>query len=111
MDKEQDFYREVGNHVRQARRRANMTQQVLAAKVSLRRASITNLEMGRQTLMLHTLVKIASELHVSLDELVPKPKALSVSPLNDLLKHRSETEQAWIGPALNSFLPETEGPS
>lgn len=105
MQKELDFYREVGRRVREVRKRTNMTQQFLATRVSLSRASITNLEMGRQKLMLHTLVSIASELHVSLEDLIPKSKPLPILPVTDLLKHRSQTEQAWIGPALSSFLP------
>jgi len=108
MEREQDFYRDVGRRVRDARKKSGMTQQSLASKVSLSRASITNLEMGRQKLMLHTLVDIASELHVSPDDLIAKPRALPAPPLNSLLKNRSRSEQAWIGPALTSFLPETE---
>jgi len=105
MEKEQDFYREVGERVRERRKRVNMTQQGLASKVSLSRASITNLEMGRQKLMLHTLVDIAAALHVALNDLVPESNVLPSLPLTDLLKHRSKTEQAWIGPALSFFLP------
>ena len=110
MENEQDFYRDVGRRVRDARKKSGMTQHSLASKVSLSRASITNLEMGRQKLMLHTLVDIASELHVAPDDLIPKPRALPAPPLNSLLKNRSQSEQAWIGPALNSFLPEA-GPA
>ena len=107
-EKEQDFYRDVGQRVRNARKKSGMTQQSLASKVFLSRASITNLEMGRQKLMLHTLVEIASELRVAPDDLIPKPQALPTPALNQLLKHRSQSEQAWIGPALSSFLPEAE---
>lgn len=85
-----------------------MTQQFLASRVSLSRASITNLEMGRQKIMLHTLVGIASELHVSLEDLIPKSKPLHTLPVSDLLKYRSQTEQAWIGPALSAFLPNSK---
>ncbi len=106
IEKEQDFYRDVGRRVRETRKKIGMTQKFLASRVSLSRASVTNLEMGRQKLMLHTLVDIATELRVAPDDLIPRPKAQSPSPLDDLLKDRPETEQAWIGPALSSFLPE-----
>lgn len=108
MQKEQDFYREVGRRVREVRQRTNMTQQSLASKVSLSRASVTNLEMGRQKLMLHTLIDIASELHVAPADLLPQPERQAAPLLDDLLKQRSETEQAWIGSGLSSFLPEAE---
>lgn len=106
LGREHDFYRDVGQRVRVARKKSGMTQQFLASKVFLSRVSITNLEMGRQKLMLHTLVDIASELHVAPGDLIPKPQTLPPLAPNQLLKHRPQSEQAWIGPALSSFLPE-----
>ena len=108
MEREQDFYREVGRRVREARKRTNMTQQFLATRVSLSRASVTNLEMGRQKLMLHTLIDIASELRVAPADLLPQPERPPAPLLDDLLRQRPETEQAWIGSGLSSFLPEPD---
>ncbi len=108
MEKEDNFYRDVGQRVRNARKKSGMTQKSLASKVLLSRASITNLEMGRQKLMLHTLVDIASELHVPPDDLIPKPHRLLPPALNQLLKHLPQSEQEWIGSALISFLPEVD---
>ena len=97
-----------GGRIREIRQRTNMTQQSLATKVSLSRASITNLEMGRQKLMLHTLMDIASELRVAPADLLPQPERQAAPLLNDLLKQRSEKEQAWIVSGLSSFLPEAK---
>jgi transcriptional regulator with XRE-family HTH domain len=65
------FYAEVGRRVRQARERVGLTQEDLAARVSLSRTSVTNIEKGRQKLLLHTLYGLAAALQVSPVALLP----------------------------------------
>jgi len=48
-----------------------MSQATLAREVLLTRASISNIEKGRQKILVHTLLQIASALKVTLQELVP----------------------------------------
>ncbi|MHA3771631.1 helix-turn-helix domain-containing protein [Verrucomicrobiota bacterium sgz303538] len=70
----QEVYRVVGARIRGERIKQKLTQEELASLVKLKRTSITNIEKGRQKLLLHTLVEIAAALGVSPLELL--------SPLN-----------------------------
>jgi transcriptional regulator with XRE-family HTH domain len=65
------FYAEVGRRVRLARERAGLTQDVLAARVLLSRTSITNIERGRQKVLLHTFCSLADALGVAAAVLLP----------------------------------------
>ena len=66
-----EVYRMVGERIREERKRQNITQEELASRVGLTRTSITNVEKGRQKLLLHTLVQIADRLGVSPERLLP----------------------------------------
>lgn len=48
-----------------------MTQKALANRVGLSRTSITNIECGRQGLLVHQLVDIADALDVPVAKLIP----------------------------------------
>jgi transcriptional regulator with XRE-family HTH domain len=67
------FYAEVGRRVRLARERAGLTQDVLAGRVALSRTSVTNIEKGRQKVLLHTLCNLADALGVTPEVLMPEP--------------------------------------
>ena len=71
------LYKEIGLRVRQARIAANMTQSGLAAAIRLNRTSITNIERGRQKLLVHTLIEIGRALRVPTE-------ALLVTTSNDI---------------------------
>ncbi|MGD0581239.1 MAG: helix-turn-helix transcriptional regulator, partial [Bryobacteraceae bacterium] len=64
------FYQQVGEKIH-ARRGKNLSQEALASAVGLTRSSISNIEKGRQRLLLHTLVDIAEALHVEAARLLP----------------------------------------
>ena len=70
MDFEKRIYRVVGKRIRQARIKANMTQEMLSKKVGLGRTSITNIEDGQQKIRLHTLFAIAKALDLTTQELI-----------------------------------------
>lgn len=67
------FYLELGRRVQRLRLRQGMTQEQLGHLLVPRvtRASITNLEAGKQRVLAHTLVQLAEILEVPLQELVP----------------------------------------
>ena len=54
-----DIYLKVGARIRQRRDRIGMTQASLASGSGLGRTSITNIEHGSQSIMLHQLVDVA----------------------------------------------------
>ncbi len=58
-------YRLIGERIRDERRKQGLTQEELAHRVGLNRASITNVEQGRQKLLVHTLIDIANSLNIS----------------------------------------------
>jgi transcriptional regulator with XRE-family HTH domain len=70
MATDDNFYLCLGQRVRHARRKAGLTQAVLAARVGLTRASVTNIEKGRQKVLAHTLWRLAGTLGVLPEDLV-----------------------------------------
>ncbi len=98
MDDHKAFYEEVGRRIRDARNRCNprLTQQGLANLVSLTRTSITNVEKGRQKLLLHTLADMAKALQVEPASLLPKLEAEPERVLEDALKDRPRSEKEWV---------------
>jgi transcriptional regulator with XRE-family HTH domain len=65
------FYIELGRRISHRRRQLNKTQEELAIAVGLKRTSITNLEKGRQKVLIHTLVEVANCLQIGVCELIP----------------------------------------
>jgi transcriptional regulator with XRE-family HTH domain len=74
------FYTEVGRRVRQARETAGLTQDTLATRVALSRTSVTNIEGGRQKMLLHTLWELAAALGVEPAALLPDARNASEEP-------------------------------
>ena len=96
MKKHRQFYLLVGERIREARKARSLTQESLAAAVSLTRTSITNIEQGRQNFPLHVLIEIASALGIPPAELLPPEPGDRDEQLDRLLQGRSSEEQAWI---------------
>lgn len=76
-------YRLFGSRVRALREEQNVTQEELANRVALSRTSITNIERGRQRVMLHQMLDIAQALDADPSKLVPGPEAVAVEPLRE----------------------------
>ncbi len=67
----EDFYRHFGRAVRRARLDRNLTQADLGRPLDLSRASIANIEAGRQHCSLHAAVILADTLEGTLNHLLP----------------------------------------
>jgi len=67
------FYGELGARVREWRVRRGLTQGELGTRLAppVTRASIANLEVGKQRVLAHTLAQLAGVLGVAIDDLVP----------------------------------------
>lgn len=61
---QQDIYREVGQAIRRCREDARRTQAQLAAEIGISRASLANIEAGRQNVLIHYLYAIADVLEL-----------------------------------------------
>lgn len=93
------FYEEVGRRLRQARTDADLTQQQLADKVGVSRASVANIEAGRQPFLLHVLNGFAAALEVKPCTLLPDEGARAAEldlPVEKELEDLSEAEQRWV---------------
>ena len=66
------IYRAFGRAVATRRKGLNLTQATLAARVGISRASIANIESGRQNVLLHHVYRLASALEFAkLSDLLP----------------------------------------
>lgn len=82
------LYQELGSRIARARTDRGLKQAELAEKVGVTRASIVNIERGRQRAPLHLLWQIAATLVVDLDSIVPSPDDLAVSQHSGPLEAR-----------------------
>ncbi len=73
-----DVYAEVGRLIRAARRAADVTQEELARRLRMNRTSVTNIEAGRQSVQVHTLLQIATVLDVAPADLLPDRRAETI---------------------------------
>lgn len=88
-DAQAEIYTRVGREILQHRLNAGLSQAELASSIGLTRTSISNIEKGRQKMLLHTLVMIAESLRVPTASLLPASEhdghahAFSGSPVSD----------------------------
>lgn len=71
-----EVYKLIGQRVRAAREQRGLSQEKLAERVDLKRTSITNIEKGRQRLLVHTLFMISEALAVPIIDLISVPTAI-----------------------------------
>lgn len=70
-----NFHEELGRRIRAARG-GKLTQAALGASVGLSRTAITNIECGRQRLLVDQLVEIAGVIGVPAADLLPSSPVL-----------------------------------
>lgn len=68
------FYEQIGVAVWRQRKKLGFNQEVVAKYVGLSRASITNIEGGRQRVPLHVLVRLGELFACDYRELLPEVK-------------------------------------
>jgi transcriptional regulator with XRE-family HTH domain len=87
---QEQLYQLVGKRINEARKKIpGMTQEQLGRLVSLTRTSITNIEHGKQKLLLHTLCDIADALGVEPAQLLPIQAS---SPVHAEIEHELPTD-------------------
>lgn len=92
------LYADVGNRIRERRDELGLTQQALASAVGLSRTSITNIEQGRQKLLINTLFDIAETLEVSIADLLPDSENGADDDVEEMVTMAgiSGREKKWI---------------
>jgi transcriptional regulator with XRE-family HTH domain len=80
-----ELYRELGRRIRQARERngEKLSQDALAKRLGISRASVVNIEAGRQRAPLYLLWQIAELLGTDLTQLIPRSEEL-LAPANQV---------------------------
>ena len=80
------LYKRLGATIKAQRRALGLTQQQLAKQLRISRASLANVETGRQRVLVHQLYELADQLNVNVQELLPEPsEAEALQALDDLL--------------------------
>jgi transcriptional regulator with XRE-family HTH domain len=91
------FYSTIGQKIRERRSERGLTQAQLAKLLSLSRTSVTNIESGRQKLLVHTLVQIASVLNMEANALLPNVTTSEKTITNEaLLEELSASDRQFI---------------
>lgn len=70
---EKEFYTRFGQTLRKVRKAAGLSQEDLGKAVGLNRTSVSNIEKGRQKILLHTFSEVAQVLKAELRDLLPLP--------------------------------------
>lgn len=99
VDDPQTFYRKVGENIRAKRKERGLSQEGLAKAVGLKRPSLSNIEKGRQNILLHTFCDITETLDCSVNFLLPgrpRPEPASLPDLTALSKEVREFVEAGI---------------
>jgi transcriptional regulator with XRE-family HTH domain len=90
------LYKIIGSRIKEARNRLKFSQEDLAKKSQISRASISNIELGRHQPPLHVLYDIASVLNFDLQLLLPTfsevEKQISSNEYSDILKNISDLD-------------------
>lgn len=67
----ESIYQQIGHRIRIERTKRSLSQEYIAEKAGLSRASIVNIERGRQKIMLHSLYAVANSLGIPVTHLLP----------------------------------------
>lgn len=86
----------IGKRVWSLRRDRGMTQQELALKLGLSRASIANLEAGNQRMALGNLYEMARALQVGIAELLEPADQRRSTELSNLRRRNAELENLLV---------------
>ena len=83
-----ELYRELGRRIRQARERngEGLSQDALAKQLGISRASVVNIEAGRQRAPLHLLWQIAQLLGTDLTSLIPRNEELLAPAIHERIR-------------------------
>lgn len=79
----ENIYEHVGRELRSRRERLHLTQGDVAKAVGISRTSVTNIESGRQALLLHQLQKFSDVLNVEMSDLLKESIKANLQPQPD----------------------------
>jgi len=96
------FYKKIGENIKAKRRERGLSQEGLAKAVGLKRPSMSNIEKGRQNILLHTFYDIIETLDIDSNMLLPDRQRADPMQMPDLTSYSKEVREfveAAIKPA------------
>ena len=118
---EEVIYREIGRRIKRFRKVAGQTQDQLASRIGVSRASIANIEAGRQNFLLHYVYAIAEALNLDTplpllpgahEVIAPSTDIVKVPvPKKGLTKNQREDVSRLMGSAMEDAGGSTAGGS
>lgn len=111
VPKHDPLYVLFGKLVRGYRRRHEITQHQLGDRIGLTRTSITNIEQGRQKVLLHQIFQLADALQVNPEMLLPRQFTSETESQieHKLPKNLRGPERDWIHRVVNARAQEEQG--
>jgi len=103
--KMEPFYEALGANIQKTRDRRKMTQAQLGLSLvpPSTRASIANIESGKQRVLVHTLAQLAKSLDVDIRDLMPAIHAPAESPSRKDVERELEKKLNLPAPALKKL--------
>lgn len=101
-----EFYSRFGQLLQQHRKRLGMSQAAVGKAIGLSRASVANIETGRQHIPLHHLYRLARALKVDVYALLPTINGAETPDANRKIRSSielSEHEQEAVAKVVGSF--------
>ena len=86
------FYQKLGENIKAARESKKVKQETLASHLGFSRISVSNIEMGKQKIQVHSLVEVSNYLQVPLEQLVPLRDISKSGITSQMEKKISNTE-------------------
>lgn len=100
MQEESILAKQIGKRLREARRKKGLSQAELAFRADMATNHISNIELGKQRLLIDSFVKIIEILQVSADSILrpdtPNTKELYLAELTELFQDCTPTEMESI---------------
>lgn len=92
-----NVYEVIGRNIRHARENCGLSQEKLAKLLSLNRTSVTNIEKGRQRILVHMLFQVSAALSIPMLELLPRDSEIAHKPIEELLPDSLQGEaREWV---------------
>jgi DNA-binding XRE family transcriptional regulator len=104
-NKIEPFYEVLGSKIQEVREERNMTQAQLGRSLTPQstRASIANIENGKQRVLLHTFVQLTKALDVDMKTLMPAPEPVTSAPTSADLERELRRKLNLTGPELKKL--------
>ncbi len=109
VEKQEILYVSIGKQIRSLRNRSRLSQEELAAKLEMSRASVVNIEKGRHHVSLHLLIDLAQIFNVSLLDFLGKEFNFQAIESDKISRRKREISKATTGDSIkmvSEFLEE-----